>query len=230
MGEGPAAVLVDEAGNVLTVLNDGGTFRLEISAKVTAELPVGTKEIGSVKQGAAAALAAGWPIILSDAAGNPIVNQLDAIDSTYHVPIVGKVTVSPPETPPAAVRVSIFTSDADLELNGAGSPDDQTYTITNGKTFTLQTVSGGAQGDPTESGSRIDVLYEDGGASPPGSEHLIARIYIVASTNGLVPLRAVALDGTSLDGDGSTKKIILRRIRLSNGNQELFGLVVGHEI
>lgn len=179
----------------------------------------------AVKQGAAAALAAGWPIIQSDAAGNPIVNQLDAIDGIYRVPFVGKVSLAPPVVPPAAVRKTIFTADADLVLNGAGSPDDQTLVITNGKTFTVSTVEGGAQGDPTESGSRIDVIYYDG-----TTEHLVSRLYVVADTTPQSPQTDTALDGTVMTGDGSTKTIIMRRIRLSNGGQQLFGLVVGHEI
>lgn len=55
--------------------------------KITDPLPAGTNEIGKVAQGTKAAPAGAWPVVLYDAAGNPVAVTLDG--SIYRLSTLG---------------------------------------------------------------------------------------------------------------------------------------------
>ncbi|MHA2334281.1 MAG: hypothetical protein ACXAEU_19795, partial [Candidatus Hodarchaeales archaeon] len=106
------------------------------------------------------------------------------------------------------------------------SLETHNYTITNGKTFYIQQIVVGAEGDPTEKGSKVEVHYFDG-----TTEHLIDRLYITGFTAfGSYPDASLARDDTELVGDGSTKTIRVKRIRMSGGTQEVDVVIRGYEL
>ncbi len=79
MGDGPAAVLVDASGNVVDVLNDGGTFRLQVESKAAAGGAVGKVAI---------------------------VDSADTLEAGITPDGRLKVEVSPPVAPPSTTAVS----------------------------------------------------------------------------------------------------------------------------
>ena len=134
--------------------------------------------------------------------------------------VVGSVSVVPPMSPPGTTVVTIA---ADMPLDISGVVDTE-YVIPDETTFHLQQITAGAEGDPTEKGSKIDVLYYDGAI-----EHIIDRLYVSGFTTTVsYPSIGEARDGTDLLGNGSTKKIVVRRIRLSGTSQEVDAVVRGH--
>jgi hypothetical protein len=144
------------------------------------------------------------------------------VNSEGALHIVGKVSTGPPPTPPATTAVLIDAS-SPLSIGGGTSPDDTTYTIPNGQTFTLQSLQAGSEGDSTESGSRVEVWYDDG-----TTEHLVTREYVSGFTVEIFPDTNEARDGTVMTGDGSTKLIIVRRERLSGGALEIDAVAKGY--
>jgi hypothetical protein len=136
-----------------------------------------------------------------------------------------KVTNSLPTPPPGSTEVIIAQPENALSIaGGISNPHDTEYVIPNGETFYLQIVSAGAAGDPSENGSRVDVLYYDG-----AFYHICARLYLSGQTvYEAFPDSSHARDGTTMTGDGSTKKIVLRRIRLSQATQEVDAEIRGY--
>jgi hypothetical protein len=128
-----------------------------------------------------------------------------------------------PPPPVGGVAKQIAQDDANLDVT---STHDTEYTISSGKSFIIQQIVVGAEGDPNEKGSKVEVVYDDG-----TTEHLVDRIYIAGtSLFGNYPDTGEARDGTSLDGDGSTKKLIIRRTRLGGATLEIDCVVRGYEI
>lgn len=184
--------------------------------------------------------------ILYDASGNPLAVADDtAIPGATKALLIaarsadgkarflnadedGVVSVSNrlPTAPPGTTPVTIAQPENELSIaGGVQNPHDTEYTIANGKTFKLQLVAAGGGGDPTENGSRVDVVYYDGTA-----EHIVTRLYVgSASVFQSFPDSGTARDGTAMVGDGSTKKIILRRIRLSQATLEVDAEIRGFE-
>lgn len=204
--------------------------------KITDALPAGTNRIGAVRllsQGDVAldvvpnttlpANTRGLVISGSDTTGKAQFAQVDvdAVDGVRRLQITGKVTTSYPTAPPSTTPVTIDAS-TPLSITTTSTTE---YTISNGKTFVIQQVSTGAEGDPTEKGSKIEIIYYDG-----TTEHLIERIYITGFTQfGVYPDTRTARDGTVMAGDGSTKKIRVKRYRLSGSAQEVDAVVRGYE-
>jgi hypothetical protein len=120
----------------------------------------------------------------------------------------------PPVAPPGATAVNIY-ADTPLELSNANSPNDTDYIIPNGKTFYMQRAIIGAGKDPSEKGTMVEVIYKASSV-----EHVIARYFVDQKT---FEIQVVDLgksrDGTDMVGDGSSKKIIVRRTRLSSATQ-----------
>jgi len=172
--------------------------------KITDALPIGDNIIGRVK--------------LTD--GADVVDIIeDDEDGIKRLQIKGKVSVSAPATPATATSVTIAGDDP-LDIS---TTQNESYTIPDGETFTLTSVSAGAEGDPTEKGSKVEVIYYDG-----TDEHLISRIYITGQTVSVYPDTSITRDGTSMTGDGSTKTIIVRRLRLSGTSQEVDAVARGY--
>jgi len=126
-----------------------------------------------------------------------------------------------PEPPAGATPVQ-FVADTPLAVAVAETAE---YTIPNGKRFYLQQLQAGAEGDTTEKGNRVEVIYYDGAA-----EHVVARQYIMGQTQWInFPDVGAARDGTPIDGDGSTKKLRIVRERLGGSTQEVDAVVFGYE-
>jgi len=213
--------------------------------KITDQLPAGTNEIGKVAQGTKAAAADGWPQVLFDSIGVELsvadetalpantrallAAGRDAEGYAQHLRVDGsknlKVTNALPTPPPGATEVIIAQPENELSISGGiSNPHDTEYVIPSAQTFYLQIVSAGAAGDPSEDGSRVDVVYYDGAA-----EHVVSRLYLSGQTvYEAFPDSSHARDGTTMVGDGSTKKVILRRIRLSQASQEVDGEIRGY--
>jgi hypothetical protein len=175
--------------------------------KITDALPAGTNVIGSMKlRGGATAVDAE-------------VSQ-DAVDSRNKLWIQGSVSISTPEAPDSATAVTIL---GDTPLDISGTEDSTAYVIPDGETFTLQQIIAGAEGDTSERGTAIEVYYDD-----VGTDRLVFREYITGFTSSVTVNVSEARDGTALVGNaGGTKKIFLRRRRLSGGSLEVDAVAFG---
>jgi len=148
--------------------------------------------------------------------------ETDPVDGKGRANVDARAYLAPPVVPAATTPVTI-SADSPLSLSTVETAE---HTIADGKSFHLQQVVYGAEGDPTEKGSRIDVIYFDG-----TTEHVIERVYVTGFTRQITPDTRVARDGTALGpGDaGGTKKIRVRRTRLSTSPQEVDAVVRGYE-
>lgn len=136
-----------------------------------------------------------------------------------------KVTVAPSSPPPTATAIALAQAEASLSLTGGASPHDTDYVIPNGVTVYLQSLSAGATGDPTESGSKVEAYYIDASSVA----HLIGRLYVAGQSVFLAYADiSRARDGTLMTGNGVTTKLRLRRTRLSNAAQEVDGELRGY--
>lgn len=144
---------------------------------------------------------------------------VDDEDQLKRLAITGKISVTTPPPPEGGVAVSI---DASSPLDVATTESDS-YVITSGKTFTIQSVTVGAEGDPNSKGSKVEVYFND------GTDHLISRIYVVGQSVPVFPDTSIARDGTSLTGNGSNV-IRIDRTRLGGGTLEIDAVVRGYEI
>lgn len=101
--------------------------------------------------------------------------------------------------------------------NMTGTVDDL-YTITNGKTLTLQRFAGGAEVDTTA--GNVISLYED-----PNGDLSVLNVIAVIFASGSSQQFDI---GEEFVGDG-VRRILLRRRRLGGGTKELFGRWEGFE-
>jgi len=143
----------------------------------------------------------------------------DALDRLL---VSGSFYLSEPEPPPDSDKVTI---DASSPIDVSGS-ETYEYTITNGKTFTLAAATIGAEGDPTEKGSKVEISYVDSGGTP----HLIERVYITGFTVQIFPGTNEARDGTVMVGNGTTTKIRIVRFRFGGSTAEIDAIARGYEI
>lgn len=162
--------------------------------------------------------------VLYDASGNPVEVSLQ--DGIYKINIVGKVTVSPPPVPDAAVPV-FLVADTPLAINS--DIDNTPFVIPSGKTFYLTQIVIGAAGDPTEKGSASELYFTPDG-SPGVNEKLVQRLYVAGftATSHYEPF-ITTRDGTAMLGDG-TAALFIRRRRLSGSYQEVDCLVQGYTL
>lgn len=145
----------------------------------------------------------------------------EAIPDLWRLAITGKVSVQIAPPPVGGLARSYYADDP-LEIGSLLSPHDTSYVIEDGKTFHIQQVIAGCQGDPSEDGSKVEIIFND------GTEHVVDRIYVHGETQfGDYPDTHTARDGTQLLGNG-TNTIILRRTRLSNSTQEIDAVVRGY--
>ena len=205
--------------------------------KITDSLPAGTNRIGKVRlvdpsdvdlPGAEGVSATSIQRLLIAGVGESNLRTLalveDTSDNIWRLAVQGKVSISAPMVPPATTAV-IVAADTPLAIGSGSSPHDTEYVISNGTTFTLQSIVAGAEGDPAEGGSRIDVVYVDSGST----EHLVSREYINGFTTVIYPDTSKARDNTTMTGNGTTTKIIVRRVRLSGGSVEVDAVARGFE-
>lgn len=148
--------------------------------------------------------------------------RFDSADNVHRLQVSGKVSLVASSGPPTAVNVQLV-SDTPLIIAATST---HSYTITAGKTFTLIQVEAGAEGDPTENGTKIEVIYKDAALV----EHLITRVYVAGFSQFFIfPTTSKTRDGTTMTGTG-TQQILLRRTRLSGGSLEVDALVRGFEV
>ena len=102
--------------------------------------------------------------------------------------------------------------------NVSGTPVDTYYTITNGKTLTLQLFQAGAEANSI-GGSKVS-LYYDPNANLTGMT-LLTVIYV----NGSSFENSIS---TSLVGNG-TRRLVLRRETFAGSGREIFGRAKGFE-
>jgi len=147
----------------------------------------------------------------------------EAVPDLWRLAITGKVSVTIPPPPAGGSPVAYYADDP-LSVSQAISPHDISFVIASGKTFHIQQIIAGCQGDPAADGSKCEVVFDD------GTEHLVDRIYVMGETQfGDYPDTSQARDGTEMVGNG-TNTIILRRTRLSNSDQEIDIVVRGYVI
>lgn len=146
--------------------------------------------------------------------------RVDALDGRRRLQIEGKFSLTPPEPPPSTTKVTITFAGA-LSIT-----TDQTdnYVITASKRFVVQQIVAGCEGDTSERGSVVEVIYFDG-----TTEHLVERIYLNGFTTEVYPATELSRDGTILEGNGTTKTIRVKRRRLSGSTQEVDFVVRGYE-
>ncbi len=147
--------------------------------------------------------------------GDIQVNIVDS-DTQYKASIdasgrqlVSTTPVTPPDTTP--ITKSYF---------GTVAGDEYVYyTITNGKTIYIQTLSGACEQDSV-AGMRMVLYYdEDGDMSSP---EVLGVIFVNGNTF------QISLD-RNFTGDG-TKRIVLRLTHLTGGDLESFSEWKGYEV
>lgn len=146
----------------------------------------------------------------------------DPTDNVWRLAVVGKVQQVIPPPPPGIERVTV-AADNPLSITGI---HDTEYIITTGKTFYLQHIAVGAEGDPTEKGSKIEVYFKEN-----STEHIVERVYVTGFTQyGIYPDTSTARDSTTMLGDG-TSKLIIRRSRMgASSAQEIDVVLRGYEL
>lgn len=155
--------------------------------------------------------------LLVDIGGNVIDS---VVDDKRRLAVSGKVILAPAPVPPGGTPITI-AADNPLSLN---STHETLYTITTGKSFKLQQIVFGAEGDPTERGSKLEVIFRNA-----SGDHVIERLYVTGFSQ-YVNYADVgkSRDGNVLSGNG-TNKIVVRRMRLSGSSQEIDVVVRGFE-
>jgi hypothetical protein len=188
-------------------------------------------------------------VILYDAAGNPLAVEngvaipantkgllVHGKDSTGFARSIetqtdGKLVVATtlPQSPPGTTPFTFAVVEGELEVGPSGdvaSPHDSLGPIiTSGHTLTIQFVTAGTVGDPSEAGSKVSVYWQTSGPT----NHLIERIYITGQTVTVqLPSASEARDGTAMVGDGTNTRLMVRRERVSTTAQEIDFVVRGY--
>jgi hypothetical protein len=138
-----------------------------------------------------------------------------------------KVANQPPKPPPGTNEFVLAIAEGTLAIDAPPAYwETESAVIGNGLNLYLQLVTAGAAGDPSERGSRVDLLWREG-AGP--TDHVIERIYISGqSVTITLPEVNKARDGTTLTGNGTNTKLVIRRYRLSNAEAEVDAIVRGY--
>jgi len=228
------SVRVGDGTNLVNVLDDSGTYRLQVEAKIAsgganqpARIVDGNQDPIDIQDGVAvpAGVDSGLQVAGPDLGGTGRVVTVtrDSDDGKNRLEISGKISVSAPPPPPAATPKQI-AADTPLDVTGTHNTD---YEITDGTTFTIQSFTAGAEGDPTEKGAKVSIFYIDASSV----SHLVADIYLTGETVQTFPDTSVARDGTSLDGTAAAGTGVLRvaREQFGGGTRELDSVVRGFE-
>jgi hypothetical protein len=138
-----------------------------------------------------------------------------------------RVASQPPSAPPGTTEFVLAILEVNLEI---GAPPDYHDTVSavlgNGIELYLQLFTAGAAGDPSERGSRVDLIWREG-AGP--TDHVIERSYVSGqSVTVVLPDVNQSRDGVALTGNGSDTKLVIRRYRLSKANAEVDAIVRGY--
>jgi len=130
---------------------------------------------------------------------------------------------SPPQPPAGTTPFGLAVVESEIEVGSGGdvsSPHDtDSAIIANGDTLFLQLALVGTEGDPAESGSKVEVYWVEGAGVV---EHLVERFYIDGATNSYpLPDLQEARDGEAMVGNGTNTFLRVRRIRFSNTAKEV---------
>jgi len=144
----------------------------------------------------------------------------------------GKLVVaSTPPAPPAGTTEFVLAVD-ESQLNvGAGGDVSSPHTtlgsvIASGVTLALQLITVGSEGDPSESGSKVEVYWREG-VGP--TDHLVERLYVTGETVTLsVPSITKARDGTIMTGNGVNTRLVAVRTRQSTAAEEVDFVIRGY--
>jgi hypothetical protein len=158
--------------------------------------------------------------------GFPIMGKTVAdVFRWLQVEDTGKLSVAstPPQPPAGTTPFGLAVNEGELEVGAGGdvaSPHDtDSPLIASGDTLFLQFVLVGTQGDPAESGSKVEVYWVEGAGA---TEHLVERFYIDGATESYpLPDLQESRDGTAMLGNGTNTFLRVRRIRFSNTAQEV---------
>jgi hypothetical protein len=234
---GVAAKIRNVSGSIINPATEETITAIKDTAgvkKITDALPIGDNRIGRIK------LTDDTNLLVIQAGGQAYtlpyaedqsgtLRRFEVIEDPseagkYDLSIVGKVSISKPPTPDGGTPKTV-SADTPLEISQAVSPHDTEYVITDAKTFTIQQIVIGCQGDPSADGSSVEIIYYDG-----TTEHLVERLYVMGASVPFYPDTSTSRDGLAMTGNGTSKKVIVRRIRLSNSNQEIDVVLRGYEI
>jgi hypothetical protein len=220
------------AGGLPAALTGAGNLKTSIMES----FPAGTNRLGSVRIVDANDLALdlarnttipansrGLLVVGDDEDGKAqaLEVSIDPLDGKRRLQIEGHVSIAAPE-PPVGTTVVSFTFSGALSISATQTDN---YVITNGKRFVLQQIVAGSEGDTSEKGSVIEVFYFDG-----TTEYLVEREYINGFTTQLSPLTETSRDGAqTMDGNGTTKTVRVKRRRLSGSSQEVDFVIRGYE-
>lgn len=102
----------------------------------------------------------------------------------------------------------------------ANNTSDDVYTITSGKSLTVQTMLGG--GSDTTAGGRIELHVRDNSGVTPSVNTLVVAGYVAGGN--------FSFDvDENFTGDGS-RQVILRRVNLGGATMHMFGRWKGYEV
>jgi hypothetical protein len=235
MSRGPAAILVDAAGNVVGIVDISGTKYLQTEVKRLVDaVPIGDNRIGRVKLTDDTSVLV-IPVdggTLAAGVGVPVMGR-DSTDLARFLMTDGEgrlaVSPKPPTAPPGTTPFTLAVNEAELEVGTGGdvaSPHDTLGAIIgNGLSLKIQVVTAGSEGDSSENGSVVEVYWRTSGPT----DHLVERIYILGETVTVtLPEIDRARDGTLFTGDGVDTRIVVRRRRLSNAAQEVDFVIRGY--
>lgn len=126
----------------------------------------------------------------------------------------GRLLISQEAATPADTTEIII-----LALSSTNGTEDTLYTITNGKTLTLQLFQAGAESNSI-GGSKVGV-YED-----PNGNLSVLNLVSIIYVNGSSFENTLSV---SFVGNG-TRRILLRRAAVGGSSREIFGRIKGFEL
>jgi hypothetical protein len=184
--------------------------------------------------------------VLYDANGNPLAFADGSdVSSAQSILIAGKdaedksriiftegngvlrVASVPPSPPPGTTEFVLAPDNGDLEVGPTPTyHEKESSVIGNGTDLVLQFIAAGAEGDPSERGSKVEIFWREG-AGP--TDHLVERMYLTGATVALsLPDTRKTRDGTTMTGNGSNTKLVIKRTRMSTSAQEVDCVVRGY--
>lgn len=203
--------------------------------KITDPLPAGSNEIGRIRgylydDVNNVALAVAHDITVPTNTRGLIVAGQCKDGKSYFLGVnaEGKLCVqTSPPTPPAGTTEFVLAGDDPLTVGPSPNfYETVSSVIANGVTLKLQFIAAGAEGDPSERGSKLEIYWREG-TGP--TDHLIERLYITGATVfEELPDVSKTRDDTSMVGNGTNTYLVIRRERLSNSGQEIDSVVRGY--
>ena len=169
-------------------------------------------------------------VIPANTPGLLVVGQ-DGDNHAHYMHVEGdgtlKVASRPPQPPAGSDEFVLAINEGELEISAPPAyHEDESSVIGSGDKLYLQLFTAGAAGDPSERGSRVDILWREG-AGP--TDHVIERMFVSGqSVTITLPDVHKTRDDTEMTGNGTNTKLVIRRYRLSNSSQQVDSVVRGY--